>query len=176
MKKKTLLKITGIGLLGYGLLALIGSTLVSPVYTVSSEITLPANPELSWEVLTKFENYPEWNPYLTRVEGKLAPGETVSFTLIDGNFTDPMHLSAVVALVQPPKQFYWTGTLVLQGIHDTRHIFELKPRPDGTTQLLHYEEFRGVLPMLLPEREQRTAHTRRAFEGMNRALQQRLGK
>ncbi|MEH6570390.1 MAG: SRPBCC family protein, partial [Halioglobus sp.] len=101
MKKKTLLKITGIGLLSYGVLAFVGSTLVRPVYTVSSEITLPASPELSWEILTDFKNYPEWNPYLPRVDGKLAPGETVSFTLIDGNFPEPMELSARVAVVQP---------------------------------------------------------------------------
>ena len=176
MKKKTLLKIAAACVLIVGALALFGSTLVPPVYTIRSEIILPTDIDKSWEVLTDFSSYPEWNPYLLKVNGTLAPGETVTFTLVDGNFSAPMDLTARVAHVQPNEQFYWVGTLGLQGLHDTRHVFELQALPDGITQLLHFEEFRGLLPWLLPKREERIALTRKAFESMNKALQERLGQ
>mgnify|MGYP002628262088 CR=1 FL=1 len=150
--------------------------MVPPVYTIRSEITLPTGIERSWAVLTDFSKYPEWNPYLLKINGKLAPGETVTFTLVDGNFSAPLDLTARVAQVQPNEEFYWVGRLGLPGIHDTRHVFRLQALPDGKTQLFHFEEFRGLLPWLLPKRGERTALTRKSFESMNKALQQRLGQ
>jgi len=176
MKKKTLFVTVAVTVVVVCILSVIGSTLVPPVYTISSEITLPANVEKSWEVLTEFDQYPDWNPYLLRVDGKLAPGEAVSFTLVDGNFSEPLDLGAEVAEVRPNEIFYWIGTLGIRGLHDTRHVFELRALPDGNTQLLHYEEFRGLLAWLLPKREERMALTHTAFETMNNALQQRLAQ
>jgi hypothetical protein len=174
MKSQTLLKAAVAGLLVFGGVALFGSTWVPPIYTVRTEIVLPASPEQSWEVLTDFSRYPQWNPYLQRVEGTLAPGELISFTLVDGNFSAPFDGTAQMAWVSEPEQFFWIGKAFIQGIYDTRHVFTLQPQEDGSTVLLHFEEFRGLLPALLPGREQRNTHTRRAFESMNRALQQRL--
>jgi len=176
MKNRTLLKVTAIGLLVFGSLALIGSTWVPPTYTVHTEIALPASPEQSWKVLTDFSRYPQWNPYLVRVEGTLAPGEVISFTLVDGNFSAPFDGTARMAEVLETEQFFWIGKAFIQGIYDTRHVFTLQPQEDGSTLLLHFEEFRGLLPALLPAREQRNTHTRKAFESMNLALQQRLAR
>jgi hypothetical protein len=82
-RRQTLLKVAIGSLLVFGGLHFFGSTAVRPLYTVSSEISLPASPQESWRVLTDFASYPDWNPYLRRVDGKLAPGKTVSYTLID---------------------------------------------------------------------------------------------
>lgn len=135
---------------------------------------MPASVEQSWSVLTDFSRYPDWNPYLPRVEGKLAVGEVVSFTLVDENFPGPFDLTARLGEVSENRRFYWTGRLGIQGLFDTRHVFELSTREDGNTDLHHYEEFRGLIPALLPRREERAGYTRRAFESMNNALQQRL--
>ncbi|MFT4613175.1 MAG: hypothetical protein ACI9NT_000313 [Bacteroidia bacterium] len=135
---------------------------------------LPASPEQSWVVLTDFARYPDWNPYLRRVEGKLAVGEIMSFTLVDENFPDPLDLTARLGEVLVNERFYWTGRVGVQGLFDTRHFFELIPREDGNTDLYHYEEFRGLIPALLPKREMSTGNTRAAFERMNMALYERL--
>ncbi|MFL3655178.1 MAG: SRPBCC family protein [Halioglobus sp.] len=151
-----------------------GSDRVPPLYTINTEITLPASPEKSWNVLTDFAGYPDWNPYLPRVEATFAAGESVSFTLVDENFPDPLNLTAQLGQISANRSFYWTGRLGVQGLFDTRHVFELHPRDDGNTELHHYEEFRGLIPALLPQRKKRTGYTRAAFERMNSALYQRL--
>ncbi len=176
MKSRTLLKVAVTALLLFGGLTLIGSTWVPPAYTVRSEITLPASAEQSWKVLTDFSSYPQWNPYLLRVEGTLAAGKDISFTLVDGNFSAPFDGTARMARVSEPEEFFWIGKAFIQGIYDTRHVFTLQPQKDGSTLLLHFEEFRGLLPALLPGRDERNTHTRKAFESMNLALQQRLAK
>lgn len=172
MKKKRLLIVAIAAVLGGVYLS--GSPGISPWYTIRTEIALPASPEQSWEVLTDFARYAQWNPYLPRVEGRLAEGQTVSFTLVDANFPEPIDLTARLGEVTPNKQFYWSGRLGVQGLFDTRHVFELRLREDGHTDLHHYEEFRGIIPALLPNREERTANTRQSFQRMNTALYQRL--
>ena len=174
MKQKKLLIFSIVIVFLLGGLYVFGSTRVPPLYTIRTEIMLPASPEKSWEVLTDFARYPDWNPYLPRVEGKLAAGETVSFTLVDENFPEPFDLTARLGEVSDNKRFYWSGRLGIQGLFDTKHVFELHPRDDGNTDLYHYEEFRGLIPALLPQREKRSGYTRAAFERMNRALYQRL--
>ena len=172
-RKKLKIFIIAIGLV-VATLHFFGSTHVPPLYTVRTELMLPASLEKSWNALSDFAHYPDWNPYLPRVEGKFADGENVSFTLVDENFSEPLDLTAELGEISPNRSFYWTGRLGLQGLFDTKHVFELHQRDDGNTDLHHYEEFRGLIPALMPRREKRTEYTRAAFERMNTALYQRL--
>ena len=174
MKQKKVLIFSIVIVFLLGGLYVFGSTRVPPLYTIRTEIMLPASPEQSWEVLTDFARYPDWNPYLPRVEAKFVSGESVSFTLVDENFPEPLELTAQLGQISANSDFYWTGRLGIQGLFDTRHVFELYPRDDGNTDLYHYEEFRGIIPALLPRREKRAEYTRAAFERMNMALYQRL--
>ena len=48
---------------------------------VHSEIQINAAPEHVWEVLTNFERYPEWNPYIVKASGTLVAGQDVHVTL-----------------------------------------------------------------------------------------------
>jgi hypothetical protein len=174
-QKKVLIAAITIAVVFAGLY-LFGSTRVPPLYAIKTKIILPASPENSWSVLTDFARYPDWNPYLPRVEAKFSAGESVSFTLVDENFPEPLDLTAQLGEIVANRSFYWTGRLGIQGLFDTRHVFELYPRDDGNTDLYHYEEFRGLIPALLPQRERRAEYTRAAFERMNMALYKRLNK
>lgn len=147
-----------------------------PVYTIESVLVLPAGLQRSWRVLTDFARYPEWNPYAPRIEGSFVEGETLSFTIIDDNFSAPLDLEAVLGKIIPNERFHWVGTLLMRGIHDTKHGFHLSALDDGTTRLRHYEEFRGLLPILLPDRAERIARTEASFRRMNEALAQRLSQ
>lgn len=153
----------------FAALSLIGSR-TEPVYTIESEIILPADAALSWEVLTDFAKYPEWNPYIPRIEGPFAEGEKLSFTVVDANFEAPLDLQAELGEIAQNEHFHWSGMLLMPGLHDTLHGFILLDRGDGTTQLRHYEEFRGILPRVLPDRERRIAKTKASFQKMNEAL------
>ena len=147
-----------------------------PLYTIESEIVLPAPVEQCWAVLTDFARYPEWNPYATRVEGEFRAGEKLSFTIVDGNFEAPLDLESTLETIVPNEHFNWVGTLLMRGVHDTRHGFRLRDEGDGTTHLLHYEEFRGFLARILPDRAVRVGKTRESFDRMNEALRRRLSK
>lgn len=176
MKKQQLLIAFAIAIAVYLGLSLLGSTRVPPIYTIESEIVLPATPAESWDVLTDLAKYPDWNPYVTRAEihPEFAANASISFTVVDENFASPLDLTAQLGEVLVNERFHWVGTLGIRGVHDTRHGFSLEPMPDGRTRLRQYEEFRGALAWLIPWRAERMAKTQRSFEKMNRALAERL--
>lgn len=37
--------------------------------SISTEIEIAAPPATIWAVLTDYERYPEWNPFLTKISG-----------------------------------------------------------------------------------------------------------
>ena len=60
-----------------------GSVRVSEIVTVEweliikeikTEIIINTKPEKVWEVLTDFENYPTWNPFIQNISGEQKVG------------------------------------------------------------------------------------------------------
>lgn len=70
----------------------------------SSEITINAPPERVWELLTNVKDWPRWQPDITKAEmsGPLQRG--TDFTWKAGT-----QIRSRIALIQPPKEFVWTG-------------------------------------------------------------------
>ena len=133
-----------------------------------TEIYIDAPPAAVWAVLTDFEAYPEWNPFLQRLEGALEEGAALRVTLGLGG--SPMRIGPRVVEVRPGHSFAWLGHLWRPGLFDGRHGFILEPQGDGT-RFIHEEHFEGwlVRPILLAAGKD----TRLGFEAMNEALKAR---
>ncbi|MDY9920045.1 MAG: SRPBCC family protein [Proteiniphilum sp.] len=41
---------------------------------IRTEIIIRATSEKIWDILTDFENYPNWNPFITFIKGKVEEG------------------------------------------------------------------------------------------------------
>jgi hypothetical protein len=174
MKRRTLqVAVLLIGFL-YGLLALLGSTLVAPIYTASSSIVIASSVDRTWDELANFKQYSAWNPYLISVEGELVPGEEISITLVTENFDKPFTTKPTIASVDLRRQFHWENGFSLPGLYDTRHFFVLEEVSETETSLIQFEEFRGVLVWLLPEKQKRKEAAETAFALMHQALKLRL--
>ncbi|SUJ29940.1 Uncharacterised protein [Sphingobacterium spiritivorum] len=75
-----------------------------------------------------------------------------------------------VLVYEKNKKLSWTGRLLLPGIFDGEHTFELIDNGDGTTTFVQSEIFKGLLVPLF----QKTLdnNTRRGFEQMNLKLKE----
>ena len=118
-----------------------------------------------------FESYPSWNPFIKRIEGTAKPGEKL-LVILHPPGGSAMTFKPKVLAATPNKEFRWLGHLMIRGIFDGEHRFELKETAKGGTELIHAERFRGILVPLL--RKMLNTKTKAGFEQMNAALKQRV--
>ena len=139
-------------------------------HELHTEIDIDAEPQVVWDVLTDLVNFADWNPFVVESSGEVRVGEKLT------NRMQPPGGKAItfkptVTEVEPARVFEWLGRLLMPGIFDGRHRFELTPTADGGTRLIHSEYFRGILVRLM--RKSLDTDTRAGFEAMNVALKER---
>lgn len=136
---------------------------------IETEITIAAKPEKVWAVLTDFENYPNWNPFIRSIKGEKKAGKkiTVSIKPPEGQ---GLSFSPVVLNFEPNREFSWKGKSGLKGIFDGEHHFKLFDLGNGYTKFIHGEIFSGILVPLLAKI---LAKTKDGFELMNKALKEK---
>ena len=136
---------------------------------VSSSIEIAAPPERVWRVLTDFASYPQWNPFIQSLSGPLAIGERLSVRIkLSGGKS--MTFRPTVLLVEENRKVRWMGRLLLPGIFDGEHHFELAPTTSGSS-FSQEEKFSGILVRMMGAAT--FQQTQLGFVEMNKALKQR---
>jgi uncharacterized membrane protein len=106
-----------------------------------AQIEIDAPPQVVWEVLTRLDNWPNWNPDVKSMSfaGPLAPGAEFRWKAGAGTIVSTLER------VEPPGYISWRGrTLSIKAYHE----WWLEPR-DGGTQVRTEESFPGLLARLL---------------------------
>lgn len=139
---------------------------------ISTFIDIEAPASRVWAVLMDFPAYADWNPFVRRITGSRAVGSTLQVTVQpDGGHA--MTFAPEVLACIPERQFRWRGRVVVAGVFDGEHAFEITPSAPGACRFLHTETFRGVLVPLVMRGAMR-ARTEAGFEAMNQALKARV--
>ncbi|MFZ2155466.1 MAG: SRPBCC domain-containing protein, partial [Bradyrhizobium sp.] len=71
--------------------------------TIETEIMIAASPEEIWAVLTDFDAYPNWNPFIRRIGGSAVVGARLRTELTQSPGTKPMRFSPRVLAVEPAR-------------------------------------------------------------------------
>jgi hypothetical protein len=112
-------------------------------YESTARIQAPA--EKVWALVTDAPAYPDWNPTVERVQGSIAPGETIKvFVRINPGRAFPVKVDEF----RPPERMVWRGGMSL-GLFRGERTFTLTPTPDGGTDFRMREEYTGpMLPLI----------------------------
>lgn len=138
---------------------------------IITSINIQANVNEVWKTLTDFEKHYSWNPFIRSIKGDVQVGKKIRVHLGRAN-TKGMKFNPTVEILEPNKIFQWQGHLLIKGLFDGQHRFELKQIDEQNTLLIHSEKFRGILvPLFKKSLEQ---DTRIGFEEMNEALKTRV--
>ena len=136
-----------------------------------TQIEIQAPHQRVWETLTDFESYPLWNPFIQEIHGKLEVGEQLEVHLSPPQ-GQKMVFRPILTRLDPGRSYRWRGKLLLPGVFDGEHIFELEGEDDsGGVTLIHREQFEGILVGLLWKSVDNSV--RAGFEAMNGALKTR---
>ena len=140
-----------------------------------TEINIYASPGTVWSVLLDFESNPQWNPFITRITGSPEAGARLECRPRLPGRRKPIVFRPRVSRLVPEQTFAWAGHLLIPGLADAEHFFEIfplegPPEREGV-RLVHRQEYRGPLvPVLWPFFHEKT---RLGFQQMNEALKDR---
>jgi len=137
---------------------------------LSTEIEITAPPDEVWAILTDLGQYGEWNPHIREAKGEIKEETKLTIRIEEPNGKS-MTFKPTVTRVVPQKEFRWLGRLLLPGVFDGEHIFEISPINDDTIRFVQRENFRGVLVPFFWRKL--NTDTRMGFEEMNIALKKR---
>lgn len=134
---------------------------------LKTEIIINAPAGRVWQVLTQFDNYPNWNPFIQSVEGKPIEGTTLKNSLqLQGK---TWVFTPRITALQEERQLEWLGKMPL-GMFNGNHYFLLEKLGEHQTRLLHGERFSGWLSSLMLKKI--GEDTLKGFQLMNKALKE----
>ncbi len=131
---------------------------------IRTSIEINASPEKIWKVFSNFENYPNWNPFLTEVSGEVKAGNQIKIN------AGGMIFKPTVLKFEENKELRWLGKLLFSGIFDGEHYFEIIDKGNGTSTFVHGENFKGILVPLF--KSKLTGETKDGFVKMNKKLKE----
>lgn len=139
---------------------------------ITTEIIIRASKEKVWDVLTDFENYKNWNPFILRSAGKAIAGTRITNTM--NNNGKMFTFKPLLLTVEPHSYIDWLGSLWIKGLFDGHHYFRIEELGNGHVKFTQGEKFSGILSgMLLRSIGD---DTRNNFVLMNNALKQQAEK
>ena len=138
---------------------------------IRTEITIKTSIERAWQVLTVFDAYEDWNPFV-HIKGKPGLGEKIENTMFMDEQGKPQVFRPTITRWEINKGFTWLGHLFIPGIFDGEHFFELEQIEGQHIKLIHGENFSGLLSGILMRLI--GTKTKLGFERMNSALKNRL--
>ena len=134
--------------------------------TIRSQIIIGTPLARVWGVLTDFASYPTWNPFVRAISGDLQIGSRLVVRIAPSG-GEGMVFKPIVTEVRETAVLEWLGHLIVPGIFDGRHRFELAQLSDGTTSFTQTETFSGIM---IPFVTSMLKDTERGFGAFNEAL------
>lgn len=136
-----------------------------------------ATPQRVWDVLANLPAYTEWNPYITKAEGGLNVGSTVTLRL-EPPGASALTVTPTVLEAEAPRELRWLWETGISGICDTEQCFTIISKGDNRTHVIHRVTCTG-LALSVPGFGAATGarletNFREGMEAMNRALKSRV--
>lgn len=125
-----------------------------------------------WETLIS-SGKSDWNPMIKKMNGNLAKDETIEVGLKFGEKKE-MTFKPKVLVYQKEEEFRWLGHLFVKGLFDGEHYFKVRSINPNQTELIHGEQFRGLL--VKPILKMIGKETMEGFKAMNSALKEQAEK
>ena len=136
---------------------------------IDTTIDIAASPAAVWSVLVDFAAYPDWNPFIRRLQGEARVGARLEVT-VQPPGGSAMTFKPTVRAAEPNRELRWLGRVLVPGLFDGEHGFRLEAIPSGC-RFHHGENFGGLL---VPMFSGMLTRTEQGFVAMNEALKRRV--
>lgn len=132
-----------------------------------SEIEINASEDKIWDILTDFDKYPVWNPFIRELKGDVLKGTKVTVYLQPPGAKSMKFIPAIIKM-EKNRELRWMGRFLFPGLFDGEHIFLIQQMSPGKVRFVHKEVFKGLLVPMFWKTIDRDI--RKGLEAMNTAL------
>lgn len=129
-----------------------------------------SNPNKIWGILTNFEEYELWNPFMTKVVGNAILGSKIEVNIKTISGKQRTYFP-IITKCEINRELRWKGKSFLPGIFDGERIFVIEKTNDNRVSFLHKEVFKGLGVKLVGDKLDQDL--RESFVIMNKALKTR---
>lgn len=138
--------------------------------TIETNIVIISTPEKIWDVLTNFEEYELWNPFMTKVVGNASLGSKIEVNIKTISGKNRSYYP-IITKCETNKELRWKGKSFLPGVFDGERVFVLEKSGDDKVSFSHKEIFSGLAVKLVGNKLDE--NLREGFVRMNEALKVR---
>ncbi len=111
---------------------------------IKTQVNINASAQHVWQILTDYQDYPAWNPFITKIAGQSQPGGQVRFC-----FTLPyggsLPARATILKSVPELELRWAGALPIPGLLRAEHYHVLEALGPHRIRFHQGEIFSGIL-------------------------------
>jgi hypothetical protein len=125
-----------------GCVLLASAVLDRPASTVREEMVVSAPRVRIWRLLTDFEQYERWNPYVVHARGDARIGNELVLTL---GAEDSDEIEPEVMDVKSQRKLRWRSRRLVPGVLDEEQTFRIIPLGNSRFRLVYEGRIEGVL-------------------------------
>ena len=120
--------------------------------TLETCFSVAQSPDQVWSVLIDYPSYARWNSFMRKVSGEAGVGKKLNITLFLSSGRK-MSFRPKLLVVDKDRELRWMGRLIVNGLFDGQHYWVLSRNASGGTDIVHGENFKGLLVgVIKPER------------------------
>jgi CelD/BcsL family acetyltransferase involved in cellulose biosynthesis len=153
-----------LGLVAGSLLGI--AALDRPATTAHEEVVVQAPRHVVWRLLSDFEGYDSWNPFITDASGDARTGEVVSMQL-EPSGEKARDVECRVLVVKRLRKLRWRCRTHAPGLLDREHTFRVLPLGPDRVLVRYDGRWEGLLQPFAD-----LGARKRGYESMARALKQ----
>ena len=135
---------------------------------VYTEIEINAPASVVWNILTDFNDFSRWNPFIRKISGKLQEGAQIE-TFIKPPNSKGMKFRPKILTYAPEMELRWLGNLLIPKLFDGEHSLIIDKINENKVLFIQKERFSGLF---VPFFSETLKDTEFGFEMMNRALKE----
>ena len=133
---------------------------------IHTEIKINASPSTVWKILTNFNDYPRWNPFIKEISGNQQVESRIEAFIRPPN-SKGMKIKPVILAYHPEKELRWLGRLWIPKLVDGEHSLIIDKIDENKVLFIQKEKFTGLIVPLLSGM---LKDTEDGFKMMNHAL------
>jgi hypothetical protein len=110
------------------------------------KVQVDAPPEYLWKVLIDFEKYPEWNPFITKIDGEAKIGSSITLHVkLNPNLESIRFSKEMIVSLKENQHLSYDSHFMSSSLFNAVRWQTIRPTDDGKQSIYHsHQKISGI--------------------------------